>query len=190
MVYQDALIFISERQTDFVNEKTNSSTNRPYLSIFYSKKVNYVLIDTYSTYNFWYAFVVSQICILFEKPYIPILRGGELPNRLKSSPKFSKLIFCNSLYNVAPSTYLFNIFDNLNYPNLKLIPNTIEIGNYNFLKRNELAPKILWVRSLSVIYNPKMAIDVLNKIKEKSLYLYCFFGNNSLSKIVFTIVSL
>ena len=38
LVYQDALIFISERQTDFVNEKTNSSTNRPYLSIFYSKK--------------------------------------------------------------------------------------------------------------------------------------------------------
>lgn len=38
LVYQDALIFISERQVDFVNEKTNSSTNRPYLSIFYSKK--------------------------------------------------------------------------------------------------------------------------------------------------------
>jgi len=38
LVYQDALIFISERQIDFVNEKTNSSTNRPYLSIFYSKK--------------------------------------------------------------------------------------------------------------------------------------------------------
>lgn len=38
LVYQDALIFISERQIDYVNEKTNSSTNRPYLSIFYSKK--------------------------------------------------------------------------------------------------------------------------------------------------------
>ena len=138
-------------------------------TIRYGSKVDYVLIDTYSTYNFWYAFVVSQICILFEKPYIPILRGGDLPNRIKSSPKFSKLIFCNSLYNVAPSTYLFNIFDNLNYPNLKLIPNTIEIGNYNFLKRNELAPKILWVRSLSVIYNPKMAIDVLAILKTSFL---------------------
>lgn len=38
LAYQDAIIFVSERQTDFVNEKTNSYTNRPYLSIFYSKK--------------------------------------------------------------------------------------------------------------------------------------------------------
>lgn len=38
LAYKDAVIFISERQVDFVNEKTNSYTNRPYLSIFYSKK--------------------------------------------------------------------------------------------------------------------------------------------------------
>jgi len=38
LAYKDAVIFISERQVDYVNEKTNSYTNRPYLSIFYSKK--------------------------------------------------------------------------------------------------------------------------------------------------------
>ena len=158
------LIYASSKKNRFIR-----FSDMFFTTLFNARKVDYVLIDTYSTYNFWYAFVVSQICILFEKPYIPILRGGDLPNRIKSSPKFSKLIFCNSLYNVAPSTYLFNIFDNLNYPNLKLIPNTIEIGNYNFLKRNELAPKILWVRSLSVIYNPKMAIDVLAILKTSFL---------------------
>mgnify|MGYP006179834989 FL=1 len=158
------LIYASSKKNRFIR-----FSDMFFTTLFNARKVDYVLIDTYSTYNFWYAFVVSQICILFKKPYIPILRGGDLPNRLKSSPKFSKLIFCNSLYNVAPSTYLFNIFDNLNYPNLKLIPNTIEIGNYNFLKRNELAPKILWVRSLSVIYNPKMAIDVLAILKTSFL---------------------
>ena len=51
-----------------------------FTTLFNARKVDYVLIDTYSTYNFWYAFVVSQICILFKKPYIPILRGGDLPN--------------------------------------------------------------------------------------------------------------
>ena len=50
LVFQDALIFISERQKDFVNEKTNSSTNRPYLSIFYSKKeTNFEKIKEFST---------------------------------------------------------------------------------------------------------------------------------------------
>lgn len=130
-------------------------------------KVNYVLIDTYSTTNFWYAFLVSQLCRLFKTPYIPILRGGELPKRLESSPLISKLIFSNSYYNVAPSDYLFKAFKDHDFNNLILIPNTIQISNYNFQKRTEFKAKILWVRSLSHIYNPKMAIDVLSLLKVK-----------------------
>lgn len=38
LAYKDAVIFVSERRVDYVNEKTDSYTNRPYLSIFYSKK--------------------------------------------------------------------------------------------------------------------------------------------------------
>ena len=39
-------------------------------TIYYSKKADYVLIDTYSTLNFWYAFFVSQICRLLKLKYI------------------------------------------------------------------------------------------------------------------------
>ena len=48
----------------------------------YAKKTDYVLIDTYSTTNFWYAFLTSQICRIFSTKYIPILHGGMLPSRL------------------------------------------------------------------------------------------------------------
>lgn len=137
-----------------------------FKTLIHAKNVDYVLIDTYSTTNFWYAFLVSQLCRVLNRPYIPILRGGDLPNRLKSSPRFSKLLFSNSLYNIAPSEYLYSVFKNYDYCNLKLIPNTIETNNYNFLNREKLEPKILWVRSLSEIYNPKMAIDVLRNLKK------------------------
>ena len=40
-----------------------------YRTIQYRKKVDYVLIDTYSTYNFWYAFIISQLCRLFSLKY-------------------------------------------------------------------------------------------------------------------------
>ncbi len=62
----------------------------------YRTKVNYVLIDTYSTSNFYYAFITSQLCRLFNLHYLPILRGGNLPYRLKQNPKISSLIFNNS----------------------------------------------------------------------------------------------
>src|SRR5690606_5057886 len=49
------------------------------------KKTDVVLIDTYSTQNFYYAVLVGQLCRLLQLPYIPILHGGNLPQRLKSS---------------------------------------------------------------------------------------------------------
>jgi L-malate glycosyltransferase len=136
-----------------------------FKTIVFAPRVNYILIDTYSTQNFWFAFIVSQLCRLFNKPYLPILRGGDLPKRLNKSPFFSKLIFSNAYFNVSPSNYSYCHFKELGVPNLIVIPNTIEIKKYPFYERKIEKPKILWVRSLTSIYNPKMAIDVLEQVK-------------------------
>ena len=42
---------------------------------YFRKKAQYVLIDTYSTSNFYYAYLVSKLCILLKIKYIPILHG-------------------------------------------------------------------------------------------------------------------
>ena len=47
------------------------------------KQTNYVLIDTYSTQNFYYALLVSKLCAWFRLPFITILHGANLPERLK-----------------------------------------------------------------------------------------------------------
>ena len=74
-----------------------------YKTFKYSRKVDYVLIDTYSTKNFWYAFIVSQICRLLRLKYIPKLHGGNLPDRINKSRLFSNMIFSNAFINIAPS---------------------------------------------------------------------------------------
>lgn len=127
----------------------------------------YVLIDTYSTSAFWFAFLVSQLCRLLRLPFIPILHGGNLPYRIKKNPYLSKLIFKNAFKNVAPSNYLKIEFEKVGYHNLLYIPNTIELQNYTYTARKTIAPKLLWVRSFSRIYNPKMAIDVLYGLYKK-----------------------
>ena len=66
-------------------------------TIKFAKKSDYVLIDTYSTINFWYAFITSQICRLFSIKYIPILHGGDLPNRIEKSKIASEMIFKNAV---------------------------------------------------------------------------------------------
>lgn len=140
-------------------------------------KIDYVIIDTYSTFSFNYALLISQICRVFKKRYIPILHGGNLPNRLEKSKFLSQLIFNNSYKNVAPSHYLRNAFLSKGYDNIIHIPNAIELNEYAFLNREFQAPKLLWVRSFAKIYNPKMAIKVLAELrKEYSEAVLCMVG--------------
>ncbi|OIQ22705.1 glycosyltransferase family 4 protein [Lacinutrix sp. MedPE-SW] len=140
-----------------------------YSIIRYAKWIDYVLIDTYSTQNFYYAYLCSKCCKLFNLKYLPILHGGNLPNRLINNPKLSRTIFKKAYLNIAPSGYIAEAFKNQGYSNIKCIPNTIEIDNYPFQEREISKVKLLWVRSFSKLYNPKLAIDVLNHLQENNI---------------------
>jgi len=128
---------------------------------------DYVLIDTYSTQSFWYAYLAARFCHSFGLKYIPILHGGNLPQRLGKSPKASRRIFGNSYVNVAPSLYLKRSFQEKVYQNVKLIPNAIDLSLYEFKQRSNLKPKLLWVRSFAEIYNPILAVELVHKLKQQ-----------------------
>ena len=131
------------------------------------KKVDFLLIDTYSSSNFWFAFLVSQLARMLNLKYIPILHGGNLPARLMKNPKASRFIFENSYKNIAPSKYILQVFTEAGFKNTHYIPNSIEIENYSFKKRTVAVPKLLWVRAFAKIYNPNMAIEVFKSIKNQ-----------------------
>lgn len=132
----------------------------------HSKNTSYILIDTYSTLNFYYALIIAYTARTLKIPYVPILRGGDLPNRIIKSKKYSDIIFKNAYKNIAPSEYLHSIFIAQGYDNTLFIPNNIELQHYTFKERAVITPKLLWVRSFRSIYNPTMAIEVLRKLKE------------------------
>ena len=135
--------------------------------VLYRKQVSYILIDTYSTKAFWYAFLCSQLARFFNIKYIPILHGGDLPNRLKKNPMLCRVLFSNAYKNVAPSGYLKQAFEKEGFKNVIYIPNTIEIEKYEFKLRTELTPNLLWVRAFASIYNPKMAVKVLQQLQKQ-----------------------
>ncbi|WP_309640350.1 glycosyltransferase family 4 protein [Flavobacterium sp.] len=138
-----------------------------YATVRHRKQIDYVLIDTYSTKNFWYAFFVSQLCRVLGLKYITKLEGGDLPNRISKSPTLSKMIFKYSYKNIAPSSYLLEAFKNKGYSEICYIPNIIELQHYPFKAREIVTPKLLWVRSFSSIYNPKMAINVFKELNKE-----------------------
>lgn len=139
--------------------------------------VNYVLIDTYSTRNFWYAVLAAQLCRNLQLDYILILHGGNLPLRLKKNPQLSASLFKNAKMNIAPSRYLFDIFHKAGFANLKYIPNSIFLKDYPFKPRKVLKPKLLWVRAFAEIYNPILALQTLKELlKEYPETELCMVG--------------
>jgi glycosyltransferase involved in cell wall biosynthesis len=58
-------------------------------------------------------------------------------------------------------------FESEGFTNVIYIPNSIEIEKYKFKERIEFAPRLLWVRAFASIYNPEMAVKVLQQLQEK-----------------------
>jgi glycosyltransferase involved in cell wall biosynthesis len=135
----------------------------------FSRIVSVVLIDTYSTQNFYYAVVVAKLCRTLKIPYIPILHGGNLPNRLMKNPRLSKKLFSSAKTNVSSSLYLLEAFKAKGFDNVSYIPNSIEIDKYPFFLRKDLAPKLLWVRSFAEIYNPMLGIEIIRRLLENGI---------------------
>jgi len=125
----------------------------------YRSKVDVVLIDTFSTSAFYFAWLCGLLCNWLNIKYMPILRGGNLPYRMRISPAKCKQLFGNSWKNIAVSVYLQNQLQDMGLHSI-LIPNHIELDNYLFRHRIVLTPKLLWVRAFHKTYNPQMAIEV------------------------------
>jgi glycosyltransferase involved in cell wall biosynthesis len=134
-----------------------------WTTITLGRKVDYILIDTYSTSAFWYAYLTGLAARLVGTKYIPILHGGNLPSRLKRSKRACDTLFTSSFKNVAVSGYLSHEFEMAGYETV-IIPNSIDISMYLFKQRQQPKPRILWVRSFHRQYNPIMAADVLKEL--------------------------
>ncbi len=126
-----------------------------------------VLIDTYSTRNFWYAVLTAELCSKLNLDYVLLLHGGDLPSRLKKNPQLSASLFKKAKLNIAPSLYLLKVFQQAGFTNLKYIPNSIFLKEYPFKDRKILKPKLLWVRAFAEIYNPMLALKVLEALLKK-----------------------
>jgi glycosyltransferase involved in cell wall biosynthesis len=129
-----------------------------------------VLIDVYSTTNFYYAFLVAILCRALFVKYLPILHGGNLPHRLAKNPWMCRVICSAATVNIAPSQYLAEHFIKAGFKTT-VIPNFIHIQNYDFKLRDKaILPheslNLLWVRAFDALYNPDMAVEIVLILKQ------------------------
>lgn len=133
----------------------------------WSGKADYVLIDTYSTAAFHYAWTCGRLASLLGIRYIPILRGGNLTARFSQNLNTAYSFLNNAHQIVSPSGYLKKVIEDKFKIPVKLIPNFIDLENYPYRKKTMETIRLLWVRSFHEIYNPELAIHVLRLLHDK-----------------------
>lgn len=155
--------------------------------IFNKNWCDLVLIEVFSTKAFNFAYILGVLSKILNLRYICILHGGNLPERYLKSPKKIKFLFQNAVANVAPSYYLYDYF-NRSFP-ITLIPNALKLDLYDSNnQRTYNRIKLLYVRAIAEIYNPKMAVDVVKILLDKgydvSLTLIGPDKDGTLSKLI------
>jgi len=140
----------------------------------YRNTCEVVLVDAFSTQAFWFSYAVGRFCSFLNIPFIPIVRGGDFVNRLARSKKECDFLFTKSNINIVPSKFLEFYFNKAGYK-VKYIPNFIELKKYPFKLRENISGKILWVRAFHKIYNPVLAIDVVDHLRNPDSQL-CMVG--------------
>ena len=83
-----------------------------------------------------------------------MLHGGSLPELIERHPHWAERVFGRADALAAPSEYLARKIGIKNCE-IQIIANTINLDEYFFRQRSEIAPRLIWMRSFHPIYNPK-----------------------------------
>jgi len=135
------------------------------LVIINRKKCNVIIVDVFGTKAIFFAICVILLAKMYKIPYIPVLRGGYLGKRYKKHPHIFNFLLSDARTIISPSEYLRESFQNNSF-SITVIPNYIDLEKYRFKTRKKIKPHLLWVRSIHNIYNPSMAIHVLDQIRK------------------------
>jgi len=125
-----------------------------------------IMIDVYSTKNFYFAYILARLSSIFNKPFILFLHGGNLPARYNNSTKKVEQIFKRARAIVAPSNYLKSFFENKGF-SVVLIPNIIDIKKFPFQQREFTVPRLFYIRGFGKIYNPLMTVRVVMELRDE-----------------------
>lgn len=117
-------------------------------------------IDVFSGPAFLWAEVSARIVKATGKPYLLSLHGGNLPSFSKRWPSRVKRLLAGAFVVTVPSQYLLEQMSSYR-GDLLLLPNPLNVDNYQYRIRRNIQPKLLWLRAFHEIYNPSLAPKVV-----------------------------
>ena len=123
-------------------------------------------VDVYSGPAFFLAEAVAFALRRAHKPYALTLHGGGLPQFARGRERRVRNLLASAEAVTAPSGFLAEEMQRY-HPDIRLVPNAIDLARYPFRLRNGARPRLVWVRAFHDIYDPTLAIRTLALLRAR-----------------------
>lgn len=114
------------------------------------------------------SFVVEDVASLLgklsHKKIVMVLHGGDMPRFARRFPNWTRRVLQRADRIITPSAYLKRELAWLGFP-MQIILNVIDFSHYPYRHRSTLRPRLFWMRSFHEIYNPEMAVRVVEHLR-------------------------
>ncbi|MDW7755751.1 MAG: glycosyltransferase family 4 protein [Brevefilum sp.] len=127
------------------------------------KRYNLAQIDVFSGKAFIFAEISAYLLQRLKKPIVLTLHGGRLPKFASEHPRRVRRLLQAGTAVMTPSHFLQDELREF-HPNIKVIPNPIELAHAVFRPRHTVKPNLIWIRAFHSVYNPSMAVKVLHTL--------------------------
>jgi glycosyltransferase involved in cell wall biosynthesis len=128
------------------------------------KNYDFIHIDVYSGKAQIYANIASFIAKKRKKRVIFNLRGGKLSEVYENNP--NKMNFLDRAYIIiSPSQFLIEFFSKKKIK-INYLPNYIDNDIFPYNRDKPKLYSLLWVRAFNDIYQPELAVKIVNVLKE------------------------
>jgi glycosyltransferase involved in cell wall biosynthesis len=122
------------------------------------------LVDVFSGPAFFWAEATGWLLRRAGKPFALVLRGGDLPAFSRRFPKRVRRLLASANMVTTPSAYLREQMQ-LYCAEMRLIPNPVDVTEYEFRLRAAPRPEFVWLRAFHEIYNPSLAPLVISNLR-------------------------
>ena len=130
------------------------------------KQYDLAQVDVFSGRAFLWAEAVCWTLRRAGKPYLLVLRGGNLPKFLEKQGERGAKLLRSARQVLAPSAYLKEELCWVR-GDIELLPNPLEVSSYEFRPRRQIQPRLVWLRGFRYIYNPEDAVHTLARLHRR-----------------------
>jgi glycosyltransferase involved in cell wall biosynthesis len=123
-------------------------------------------VDVFSGPSLVWAEAVSALFGALAKPFILTLHGGSLPAFARRWPGRVRRLLRSATLVTAPSEYLRAELASFR-PDIRLLPNALDLDRYGYRERRQVQPKLVWLRAFHAIYNPAMALEAIALLRAR-----------------------